>query len=165
VQDNFEIAFDSEAKRWIGDVVLLGLDPDNSGGDFSFGDHLLYLANMIRPKKQKKEEKDSKPEGEFSLRERESGSGLIYELSLPWAYLDKWRWKKGAPPPGTILGVNTLLIDDDGEGKNKDSGGASRGARKAMSLSPGFNFTRKRSPASMRNGAHPGAWADLILGE
>jgi len=161
VHDNFEIGFDGEADRWIGDMALIGIDPANSRNtSFNPGQQmLLSLARMIKP--QKPQSNEERPQGELEIHKREDGSGQIYEISLPWTYIDHGM---RAPTPGRVLGINILVIDDDGEGREPDSTGKPRGSRKAIALTPGLFFSRFKA-RSFREGPIPAFWGELILDE
>ena len=91
VRDSILRPYDSEAKEWKGDCLLIAIDALNNGGYwFKRDDTLLSLALTLPKKKKKKgEDEEPKPEGKYFVKRKEDGSGAIYEAQIPWAVFRK----------------------------------------------------------------------------
>jgi outer membrane protein assembly factor BamB/tetratricopeptide (TPR) repeat protein len=138
VRDSILRPYDSEAKEWKGDCLLIAIDALNNGGYwFKRDDTLLSLALTLPKKKKKKgEDEEPKPEGKYFVKRKEDGSGAIYEAQIPWAVFRKNGARIGpeGPKEGFSFGFNVILTDDD-EGN----------ALKALSWTPGVILHRSKN--------------------
>ncbi len=138
VSDNILRPYDGEADSWIGDCLLIALDPQNNRGAwFRPDDNLLSLALTLPPKKKPDEEDEGKADGKFFVTRKDDNSGAIYEVRLAWqsGYFAEAGVAIGdeGPRDGFSFGFNLALTDDD---HNR--------ATKVLSLTPGLLLhTRK----------------------
>ena len=149
--------YDSEADTWIGDCLLMAIDPMNNGGLWYSRDDLLLSLALTRPRKKKDEDKKNqqgqdkkdedrkRPDGKYFVKRKEDNSGAVYECKVPWSmFQEKGReidLSKG-PPRGFEFGFNIVLTDDDGE-RGRD--GKPRGALKALTWTPGVRLHSRKS--------------------
>lgn len=70
----------------------------------------MWFALSANPK-----ENDNKDpvKGEYHVKVKPDGTGLVYEMALPLAYF------KMTPKPGSALKLNIAIVDDDGKGAHK----------------------------------------------
>ena len=61
------------------------------------------------------------------MQRKGDGSGVIYEVTVPWSTLREARAQEAIPHPGMVFRLNLVLTDDD----------SGRGASTYMSLSTG----------------------------
>ena len=148
--------YDSEAENWVGDCLLIAIDPRNDGGETAHADDLLLTLALTLPKKKKEgedeeeqkkqqeEEERNRPEGRYFVHRKEDKSGAVYEVAIPWTMLSEKgaMIPPGGPPKGLQFGMNVVLTDDDGERGGKDG---PRGAVKALELSPGLLLHTEKS--------------------
>ncbi len=138
VRDNILRPYDGEADSWIGDCLLIALDPQNNRGAwFRSDDQLLSLALTLPPKKKPDEEEEPKAEGKFFVTRKDDNSGVVYEVRLAWssAYFREAGVAVPAdgPKDGFSFGFDFALTDDD-----------HNGATKVLCLTPGLLLhTRK----------------------
>ncbi|MGE3163685.1 MAG: PQQ-binding-like beta-propeller repeat protein [Planctomycetota bacterium] len=143
VTDDNIHAYDREAPRWVGDCLLIGIDFEGDRGSHAGpNDQLLTLALTV-PKQAPPpgpdgapangdpppdDDKDE-PEGQYQVQRKKDGSGVIYEMTMPWPVFRDARPGRGpeAPYPGLDFSLNLLLTDDD----------TGRGATSYFTLSPG----------------------------
>lgn len=144
VTDDSVHPYDRDAERWTGDCLLIGIDFEDDGGlRPGANDQLLTLALTVpkpaapppgegadgaeEPPVEEDEDEDQ-PEGEFQVQRKKDGSGVIYEMSIPWeSFRSARRRGPDAPFAGMSFRLNLLLTDDD----------TGRGASTYLSLSPG----------------------------
>ncbi len=142
--------YDSEADTWVGDCLLIALDPRNDGGYwFARDDTLLSLALTLPRKKKKDEdeegegEDENKPKGKYFVKRKDDGTGAIYEAEIPWSVLASNGAK--VPPParlsGFTFGFNLVVTDDDGD---RDGQGVERGATKYLAITPGILLHKRK---------------------
>lgn len=155
VRDQDLRPYDSEAKRWIGDCLLIAIDCKNDGGQWYSRDDILLSLALTRPRKKKKKDQDPKdpkkgekeknrPSGKYFVKRKEDHSGVIYECKIPWSMFEKYgvRVPKAGPPKGFTFGFNFVLTDDDG-GRRGD--GKNSGALKALSWTPSLRLHADKS--------------------
>jgi outer membrane protein assembly factor BamB/tetratricopeptide (TPR) repeat protein len=157
VRDQDLRPFDSEAKRWIGDCLLIAIDCKNNGGLWYNRDDILLSLALTRPRKKNKdknckskkekdaEKKKNRPMGKYFVKRKEDHSGVIYECKIPWAMFKKYGVvinEQTGPKKGFTFGFNFVLTDDDG-GRRRD--GKTEGARKALSWTPSLRLHVDRS--------------------
>ncbi len=138
VTDDALYPYDREAENWVGDCLLIGIDPTGNRGFFGEDDQLMTLALTLPKRRGKDGEQDgdqggdgdgedegedggegrSKPRGEFAVKRRGDNSGAVYEVALPWSSFGN---NAQAPPfRGFSFGLSLLLTDDDtGQGAAK----------------------------------------------
>ncbi|MDF1661550.1 MAG: PQQ-binding-like beta-propeller repeat protein, partial [Planctomycetota bacterium] len=155
VRDQDLRPYDSEAKRWIGDCLLIAIDCKNNGGQWYSRDDILLSLALTRPRKKKKKDQDpqdpkkaekekNRPSGKYFVKRKEDHSGVIYECKIPWSMFEKYgvTVPKAGPPKGFTFGFNFVLTDDDG-GRRGD--GKSAGALKALSWTPSLRLHADKS--------------------
>jgi outer membrane protein assembly factor BamB len=158
VRDQDLRPFDSDAKRWIGDCLLIAIDCKNNGGLWYNRDDILLSLALTRPRKKDKnkknpkskkereaEKKKGRPMGKYFVKRKEDHSGVIYECKIPWAMFEKYGVTidpKNGPPKGFSFGFNFVLTDDDG-GRRGD--GKNNGALKTLSWTPSLRLHADRS--------------------
>ena len=128
VTDDSIHPYDRDAEQWLGDCLLMAFDFRGDGGLRPKGDdQLLTLALTVPPpppppppagedpedEPEESEDEVTRPSGEFQVNRKADGSGVIYEVMIPW---ETFRDARGEPPfpyPGTRFGLNIVLTDDD----------------------------------------------------
>jgi len=148
VQDTQLRPYDKDAERWVGDCLVIAIDPLDDGGQFVMGDDLLFSLALTIPKPADEDddeagEDDDEGQGRYFVHRKEDHSGAVYEAAIPWSLLaDRGAPVQGGPAPGYAFGLELVLTDDDGE-RLRDAEGQ-RGALKALQLTPGVLLhTRK----------------------
>ncbi len=146
VTDDSIHPYDRDAERWLGDCLLMAFDFAGNGGlRPQRDDQLLTLALTVPkpappggaageeegddPEDNPDEEPsaENRPSGEFQVNRKSDGSGIIYEVTVPWETFREARGEPHFPFPGTHFGLNLILTDDD----------TGNGASTYLSLSPG----------------------------
>ena len=136
VRDSVVLPHDPEAEMWVGDTLIIDLDPRGDGGLYpGMDDQMLTLYLTVRQGRQRGEEKD-RPEGKFKARVTDDQSGIIYEVALPWRSLD-FDGKDRKVEPGAAFGFNVVVTDDD----------IGSGAKQALSLNASHLLGWKRDRA------------------
>lgn len=74
-------------------------------------------------------DEEDEPEGQYQVQRKRDGSGVVYEMTIPWSVFRNARREKApsAPYPDLEFSLNLLLTDDD----------TGRGASSFLTLSPG----------------------------
>ncbi|MCA8959298.1 MAG: PQQ-binding-like beta-propeller repeat protein [Planctomycetes bacterium] len=136
--------YDGDADRWQGDCLFMAFDFRGDGGlRPQRDDQLLTLALTVPkpapppplpgengedpPPEDDEEDEANRPAGEFQVHRKPDGSGVIYEVTIPWETFRDARREPHFPFPGAEFGLNVLLTDDD----------TGTGARTYLSLPPG----------------------------
>jgi len=145
VRDDIHTVHDFDAEKWTGDCLLVAIDPEHDGGYRPQGLDTVFWLGLAA--KQRAPGLPDAIGGEHSVKVKEDESGTIYEIALPWR--DLW---VSRPQPGTRLGLNVMVIDDDG-----------RGTRKGVSWAPGLTQNRRRE--LMVDGLAPSLFGTVILKE
>ena len=113
VTDRTHRVMDRDVEKWVGDLLIIGVDCLNDGGfGYGFGDFILTQGLMDKPKDDR--DKEDVPEGNFSVKLKPDHSGVVYENSIPWKY-----FKQIVPAVGTRFGLGVTVTDDDGGGVAK----------------------------------------------
>ncbi|MFP4057881.1 MAG: PQQ-binding-like beta-propeller repeat protein [Candidatus Brocadiia bacterium] len=145
VRDDIQRTYTSQGTTWVGDGLIICIDCDNDGGyGYSFDGRDILLTLALTHKDEQQDEDDEEPSGEYRVRRKDDNSGTIYEVAIPWKYLDL------APKPGLRFGFNISVIDDDGDH-----------TAKALSWTPGMFLDRSR--ALMIRGFTPAYFGDVLL--
>lgn len=140
VTDDSVQPYDREASTWRGDCLLIAIDYENDGGmSPRSNDQLLTLALTVpRPPgappgadgegDEPPEDDRDEPAGNYQVQRKKDGSGVVYEMTIPW---ESFRKNRRLGPPAPFLGLefrlNLVLTDDD----------TGRGSESYLSLSPG----------------------------
>ncbi len=136
VHDNVVLLHDSEAATWLGDCLVIDVDPEGDGGlSGSREDRLLTLFLTVQPQPAKQAD-DNKLKGKCKLKVSEDRTGVVYECSFTWDELG-FDGVTRKVAPGATFGFNFVLADDD----------ASTGARQALSLNASHVLGWKRDRA------------------
>jgi len=136
VRDDMVLPHDPEGERWLGDTLIIDVDPRGDGGMYpGMDDQMLTLYLTVRPARRGAEDKE-KPEGRFKARVTDDRSGIVYEVALPWRSLD-FDMKDRKVEPGAAFGFNVVITDDD----------VGTGARQALSLNASHLLGWKRDRA------------------
>lgn len=174
VTDDSVHPYDRDQDRWTGDCLLLALDLRDDGG-LSPGrdDQLLTLALTV-PKPapppppagmnpegddpldgedEDDEDDSSKPKGEYQVLRKSDGSGVIYEITIPWETFREARGNENFPFPGVSFRMNVIVTDDD----------SGSGASSYMSLSVGQML--QQSTGAAFDFFSPEFFARLTLGQ
>lgn len=169
VSDDSIHPFDRDLEFWNGDCLLLAFDFLGDGGEQPDGDDQLLTLALTVPRRpppggaggaagaagganagQPPAEED--PPGEFQVQRKGDGSGVVYEVTLPWESFRKARSQEAVPHPGMVFRMNLVLTDDDG----------GQGATTYMSLSPGQML--REETRSVWNIFIPDRFPRVILG-
>jgi len=143
VKDNVIRPWDKdEEDTWKGDLLLIALDPLGDGGWTARADDLLLSMGLILPRKnltkeEMEEEERHQPKGEYFVKRRETGGGIVYEARIPWEMFNENGTNINpatGPADGFSFGIELALVDDD-------TGG---GASKTLNLAKGL-FLGKRN--------------------
>lgn len=130
VHDDRTHPYDGEAPRWKGDCLLLAFDLLGDGGSRAGpDDQLLTLALTIPPPQNPDpeveegeeppagdapaDEEEDEVGGQFQVKRKNDGSGVIYEGTIPWQTFIEAREQADLPYPGLEFGLNLVLTDDD----------------------------------------------------
>jgi len=145
VSDDSIHPYDRELEYWNGDCLLLAFDFLGDGGNLPDGDDQLLTLALTVPRRPppggagapggaagggagaQPPPKEEDPPGEYQVQRKGDGSGVVYEVMLPWKSFREAREQEAIPHPGMTFRLNLVLTDDDG----------GQGATTYMSLSPG----------------------------
>ncbi len=116
--------YDGDVERWNGDCLLLAFDLDDDGGFRPDQNDLLMTLALSVPKQPNPnapegadgdDAKESEPDGDFQVERKADGSGMIYEVTIPWETFHRaLEGERGTIPyPGLRFGMNLVLTDDD----------------------------------------------------
>ena len=173
VSDDSVQAYDRDLEYWNGDCLLLAFDFLGDGGPRAKNDDMLLTLALTVPNRQppgpppgggdepedgqapeapEDDEEEDQPDGQYSVLRKGDGSGVIYEVTLPWETVREAREQEAVPHPGMIFRLNLVLTDDD----------TGRGASTYMSLSTGQMLREETS--SVWNLFIPERFPRLILG-
>jgi len=127
VTDDIHRTYTSHSDTWLGDGLIISIDPENDGGyGYSFNGHDVLLTLALTRKDDRKQDEDNEsPEGDYRVRRKDDNSGTVYEVAIPWNYLNM------EPRTGLRFGFNVTVIDDDGDR-----------AAKAVTWTPGLFLDR-----------------------
>ncbi len=149
VDDDLVTSHDRDAKRWVGDCLLLVLDTLGDGGQRPRSDDQVLTLAFVPPQKQPDPEKDENGEnsedspdapfpeedeeeeleGEHVVMRRANSMGVTYEMTIPWTTILASRENASEKPwPGLQMGLGIAVIDDD----------TGTGATKYLGLTPGI---------------------------
>ncbi len=147
VHDDVQVPHDFDADEWEGDCLMVGIDPDHTGGYRYSGNHTVFWLALAAKPREDEEDRDDRERlgGQHRIQIKEDESGTIYELSLPWEDLGVQN-----PQPGRRIGLNILVIDDDQTGQLK-----------AASWTPGL--TQNLNKDMMFEGIVPELFGTVIL--
>jgi outer membrane protein assembly factor BamB len=170
VRDTTLRPFDTDAERWIGDALLIGIDCLGNGGEIVLGDDVLLSLALTVPKRNQEEDEDDEedadeaddsPQGSYFVRRKEDGSGVVYEAAIPWALFVEHQavLPQGHPERGFGFGFNLVLTDDDGE--RAGGSGGPRGALKTLQVTPSILLHADKS--RLWQGYVPGRFAKVEL--
>jgi len=149
-----------EEKFHNGDMLYLAIDRRGNGGLEADGDDVLVSLGLVVPRPKKRKEGGRKPRGTYIARQKDDGTGVIYEMAIPWEYFKGDRrppWVNippTGPKKGFTFGLNLVMLDDD----------TGLGASKTLSLAPGLVIGRQDRFLLWR-GFVPGAFAKVVLEE
>ena len=146
VNDDVAQSFASDTHTWQGDGLMIAIDSNNDGGFGYDGKDYVFTQALMNKQPAKKNEGDSEPDGQYSVRHKADGTGTIYESSIPWSYL-----KPLQPKTGTRFGFNVFILDDDN----------GRGPLKGLSWGPGILLHEQR--AYFSKGYTPEYFGTVIL--
>ncbi|HNR99229.1 MAG TPA: PQQ-binding-like beta-propeller repeat protein [Planctomycetota bacterium] len=112
VRDNIVLFHDSEAAAWVGDCLIIEIDPEGDGGLYaSRGDRMFTLFLTVQPPQPNRA--DDKPlTGRYKLKVSEDNTGVVYECAVRWDDLG-FDGVSRAAAPGTTFGFNLVVVDDD----------------------------------------------------
>jgi hypothetical protein len=139
VRDSVVLPHDADADRWVGDCLVIDVDPEGDGGLFPMGeDQMLTLFLSVRQQNDKKREgkERKKPAGEYKVRVTDDRAGVIYEAAIPWKDLG-FDGEARKVEPGAAFGFNVVVTDDD----------LGTGARQTISLNASHPLSWKRGRA------------------
>jgi hypothetical protein len=140
VRDSRPVPHNAEAERWIGDCLIIDIDPEGDGGLYPSGDDqmlTLFLSVRQAPKKADRGDRDErKPDGEYKVRVTDDRSGVVYEAAVPWASLG-FDGEDRRVEPGAAFGFNVVVTDDD----------SGAGARQALSINASHLLSWERDRA------------------
>ncbi|MBN1419120.1 MAG: PQQ-binding-like beta-propeller repeat protein [Planctomycetes bacterium] len=149
-----------DERYWVGDFLLIGLDPEDDGG-YGAADDKLWTLALVLPQRNRKPggRSEEETQGEFHVRAKDDDSGAVYEVSLPWSAVRE-RTRGGIDPfpedprAGQRLGLSLVIGDDD----------TGRGTTKIISLTPGHILDRwRRPPEHVWLGFIPERFPRLVL--
>jgi hypothetical protein len=147
VRDDVQTTHDFDAEEWKGDCLVVAIDPEGDGGNRMQGMDTVFWLALAAKQRRPKEDEGEKLGGEHSIKIKEDESGTVYELALPWEELGAF-----GIAPGSRIGLNILLIDDDGGP-----------IRKSLSWTPGL--TQNRTRFGMSRQLVPGLFGQVLLTE
>lgn len=141
VIDDHVHAYDRDAQRWIGDCLLISVDFEGDRGQMAGQNDQLFTLALTVPKQAPPPgpdgapppadplDEEDEPEGQYQVQRKRDGSGVVYEMTIPWSVFRNARREKApsAPYPDLEFSLNLLLTDDD----------TGRGASSFLTLSPG----------------------------
>lgn len=157
VTDDSVHPYDRDQDRWTGDCLLLALDlRDNGGLSPGRDDQLLTLALTVpkpapppppmpagedgEPPPRPGEDEENKPEGEYQVLRKADGSGVVYEIMIPWETFREARDEENLPYPGISFRMNVIVTDDDSGNGAASYMGLSVGQMIQQSSSAAFDF-------------------------
>lgn len=141
-----------------GDMLYLAIDRRGDGGLEANGDDILISLGLVAPRPRKKKGEGRKPKGVYMVRQKDDGTGVVYEMAIPWDYfrgegVNKWvDIPRGGPKHGFVFGLNLVMVDDD----------TGMGASKVLSLAPGLILGRHDRYMLWR-GYVPDGFARVVL--
>lgn len=133
VQDDSVHPYDRDLEYWNGDCLLLAFDMLGDGGPRPDGDDMLLTLALTVPKRPPPgdpppaegegegegdpppppPDEDDDPRGAFQVQRKADGSGVIYEVMIPWETFREARGQESIPHPGMVFRMNLVLADDD----------------------------------------------------
>jgi len=137
VDDDIVTAHERDAKRWVGDCLILVLDTLGDGGVRTRKDDQILTLAFMPPRQNKPppqegdeegggeapafDEDADDPEGEHVVVRRPGGTGAVYELTIPWSTIAEHRGETDSVPwPGMRMRIGIAITDDDtGNGATK----------------------------------------------
>lgn len=150
IDDDNVTTHNRDAKRWVGDCLILILDTRGDGGVRPRSDDAVLTLAFVPPRAQPideeeqpdeqegdapppPEEEEGSPEGEHIVVRRADGTGAIYEMTIPWTSIAEHRGETDSVPwPGMRMRIGLAVTDDD----------TGRGATKYLGLTPGMVLHR-----------------------
>ena len=154
IDDDNVTTHNRDAKRWIGDCLVLVLDTRGDGGVRPRSDDQVLTLAFVPPKPQpiapegeaegegepsppfNEEEEEEEPEGEHIVVRRADGTGAVYEMTIPWTSIAEQRGEGDSVPwLGMRMRIGLAITDDD----------TGRGATKYLGLTPGMVLHRDLS--------------------
>ncbi len=130
VSDDSIHPYDRDLAYWNGDCLLLAFDMLGDGGSRRGGDDQLLTLALTVPRRPPPggagggagaagagaapPAVEEDPEGQYQVQRKGDGSGVIYEVMLPWKVFRKHRQQAALPHPGMAFRLNLVLTDDDG---------------------------------------------------
>jgi len=136
VRDALIVPHNSQAERWLGDCLVIDVDPEGDGGSFPGQDDQMLTLYLSVRQQNPAGDKGKKPEGRFKVRVNDDRAGLVYEVALPWASLG-FDGRERKVEPGAAFGFNVVLTDDD----------TGTGAHQAIGLNASHLLSWKRDRA------------------
>ncbi len=136
VRDNVVLLHDEDAAAWIGDCLIIDVDPEGDGGLYgSRDDRMLTLFLAVQPPQPNKAG-DTNLKGRYKLKVSEDRTGVVYECALRWDALG-FDGAARTAAPGAAFGFNIVIADDD----------TGTGARQALSINASHVLSWKRDRA------------------
>ena len=150
IDDDNTTSHDRDAKRWIGDCLLLVLDTKGDGGVRPRSDDQVLTLAFVPPRPQPvpeegetdesgedpppfRDEDEDGPEGEHIVVRKADGTGAVYEMTIPWKGIAEQRGEDDFVPwPGMRMRIGIAVTDDD----------TGSGATKYLALTPGMVLHR-----------------------
>ncbi|MEE2856357.1 MAG: PQQ-binding-like beta-propeller repeat protein [Planctomycetota bacterium] len=151
VDDDIVTAHERDAKRWVGDCLILVLDTLGDGGVRTRKDDQILTLAFMPPRRNNPppqeggeegggeappfddDDDDDDPEGEHVVVRRPGGTGAVYELTIPWSTIAEQRGETDSVPwPGMRMRIGIAVTDDD----------TGNGATKYLGLTPGVVLHR-----------------------
>ncbi len=171
VQDDSVQVYDKDLDYWNGDCLLLAFDYLGDGGTRPDSDDQLMTLALTVPNRRPPggpggggaggqqganpppPPESSQPEGQFQVLRKGDGSGVVYEVMIPWTTFREARAQESIPHPGMAFRMNLVLTDDDN----------GRASTTYMSLSTG-QMLEERSNQAVWNVFIPDRFPRLLLG-
>ena len=150
IDDDNTTSHDRDAKRWIGDCLILVLDTKGDGGVRPRSDDQVLTLAFVPPRPQPvpeegetdesgedpppfRDEDEDGPEGEHIVVRKADGTGAVYEMTIPWKGIAEQRGEDDFVPwPGMRMRIGIAVTDDD----------TGSGATKYLALTPGMVLHR-----------------------
>lgn len=150
IDDDNTTSHDRDAKRWVGDCLILVLDTRGDGGVRPRSDDQVLTLAFVPPRPQPVPEEEDvdgtgedpppfstedekEPDGEHIVVRRADGTGAVYEMTIPWAGIAEERGEDDSVPwPGMRMRIGIAVTDDD----------TGNGATKYLGLTPGMILHR-----------------------
>jgi len=171
VQDDSVQVYDKDLDYWNGDCLLLAFDYLGDGGTRPDSDDQLMTLALTVPNRRAPggpggggaggqqganpppPPESNQPEGQFQVLRKGDGSGVVYEVMIPWTTFREAREQDSIPHPGMSFRMNLVLTDDD----------SGRASTTYMSLSTG-QMLEERSNQTVWNVFIPERFPRLLLG-